>query len=417
MTADLTIFILAVTMALTVSFLCSLFESVLLSVSTTDIAEISQKNPAAGRAWQSFKENISKPISAILILNTLAHTIGASVAGSKFPAIFGPKYIAVFSIVFSFAMIQWTEILPKTIGVRLKQRFALALAVPLGVLIRVMAPLVGLVRLLNRPFEGRKAEKKNVDASNEINILARFAALNREINEDQGRIIAQSMALSKTRVADIMIPRGEIRTFSTKMNLAEALVEAHIVHHTRFPLAEDGDPDRIIGYVNFKDIVSALQINPRDPTLRGILRPIIEVKPADSLTSLLTRLTRSYQHIAVVRSDAGRTEGLVTLEDLIEFMVGKLQDEYDFLPQHCYQIADNRYIVGGGATLNYLRGKCGEAFLPALERSLHDWLSEKFGSTPTPERKHREGSTVFTVRKIRNGRIHEVIVDHIQDPA
>lgn len=405
------LFVTAVLTALLVSFLCSVLESTLLSVSTTDIAAIAQRSSRAAKAWQNFKENLHRPISAVLILNTLAHTIGASVAGSEFPKLFGPQYIGLFSLLFSFAMIQWTEILPKTLGARYKRTLAPFMVVPLEVLIRLMAPVVALIHLLNRPFEGRKETKQRLDAAQEIGLLARFAAFNRQINEDQGRIIAKSMALSKTRVAEIMIPRSEMRCLSTSMDLAEALVEAHIHHHTRFPLAEDGDPDRIIGYVNFKDIVSALQINPKDPSLRGIQRPILVVSPDDTLTALLTRLTRSYQHIAVVRSASGRTEGLVTLEDLIEFIVGELEDEYDHLPQHCYRIADHRYIVGGGLTLDELRKRTGFEEIPAGDHSLHDWLTERFQGPPAVERQHRQGAVLVTVRKVRNGRIHEVVVD------
>jgi CBS domain containing-hemolysin-like protein len=406
----MTVFVVAVILALSVSFVCSMLESSLLSLSTTDIADISQKKPAVARIWTGFKNNIQRPIAVILILNTIAHTIGATVSGAKFTELFGPQWVGLYSVVFSFVMIQWTEILPKTWGVRYTKSLAPITAYPMQFMIRLLSPLVWLTRILNRPFEGRKGQKQELNALQEINILTRFAALNRQLNQDQGNIIQKSIALSHASVSDIMVKKDGVRFLSTKMTLMEALIEAHIVHHTRFPLIEGDDTEKVIGYVNFKDIVSALQINPQDPSLRGILRPILTVRVTDTLTALLTTLTSSSQHIAVVRSESGRLEGLVTLEDLIEFLFGKLQDEYDNLPTYRYQIAGNRWLLGGGVTLAQARELAGTG-IPASDRTVNDWVHGCVPGGIAVEQKCPLGDFSLIIRKIRNGKIYEVILE------
>jgi len=279
-----------------------------------------------------------------------------------------------------------------------------------------LAPIVWLTRILNRPFEGRKGQKQELDAVQEINILTRFAALNRQLNQDQGKIIEKSIALSRASVSDIMVRKDGVRFLSTRMTLMEALIEAHIVHHTRFPLIEGDDREKVIGYVNFKDIVSALQINPQNPSLRGILRPILSVRITDTLTSLLTALTSSSQHMALVRSESGQIEGLVTLEDLIEFLFGKLQDEYDNLPTYRYQIAENRWLLGGGVTLAQAVELAGSG-LPPLERTVNEWIQEKIPDGIAVEKKCPMENFTFIIRKIRNGKISEVILEKNQPLA
>jgi putative hemolysin len=199
------------------------------------------------------------------------------------------------------------------------------------------------------------------------------------------------------------------------MDLAAALIEAHIYHHTRFPLIDEGI-DKIIGYVNFKDIVSALQINPQNPSLRGIVRPIMFVQKEESLTSLLAKLTKTYQHIAVVQDEKNTTIGLVTLEDVIEFMMGEIQDEYESLPTIRYQIAENRFLAGGGVTLSELK-KAFNIDLPDSPVTIHEWLFEKMNRIIQVEKTFTCGTAIFIIRKIRGAKIWEVIVDTNLAPA
>jgi putative hemolysin len=252
-----------------------------------------------------------------------------------------------------------------------------------------------------------------VDALNDIMILAHFASLQNMISKEQEKIVSRSIGLAKTKVEDIMVPRNEIKHLSTKMTLAQALVEAHISHHTRFPLADQEQGGDIIGYVNFKDIVSALQLNPKDPSLKGICRPILSVASGETLNQLLNQLTKSYQHIAAVKDGAGNTIGLVTLEDIVESIIGELSDEYDILPDYCYQIAENRFVVGGGAALSLLNRQVDASF-PDQALSVNDWIIRNHKPVPKPEDTVQLGPLTLLVRKVSRGNIHELVVEKNQ---
>lgn len=412
----MTFFFLTVAVALSVSFLCSLLEACLLSLSLTDIAKISEHKPHIASIWKKFKDNIQRPIAVILIINTFAHTIGAAVSGSQFHELFGAKWVGLYSIVFSIFMIQFTEILPKTYGIKYNKFFAGLIAVPLNLLTRAFTPVVFLMQMINRPFEGKKKMSTQVDALNDIQVLAHFASLQNIISKEQEKIVSRSILLAGKKVEDIMVPRSEMKTLSTNMTLSQALIEAHISHHTRFPLADPDPSGEVIGYVNFKDIVSALQLNPKDPSLKGIKRPIAVVRNDESISELLNKLTKGYQHIAVVKDRLDKTLGLITMEDIVETIVGDLNDEYDILPDYCYQIAENRFVVGGGALLSKLKSEVDPDF-PDRPVFVNDWIIKEYKPDPKPEDKIDYRDMTLMVRKVSRSQIHEIVIERKTDAS
>ncbi len=402
--------LLCVGLVIGISFLCSLTEACLLSLSLADIAQLADKKPYAAEQMRRLRETIERPIAAILIVNNLANIVGAALAGVLFADLFGHKWVGVFSFFLALAIIQWSEYLPKTLGVLYKRSLAAVVALPLTLITRGLGPLVFLLDRVSLPFQGRNRRKIAPDALNEIVVLTRFASFNNLISREQLDIVARSIKLSGALVRDIMVAREEIKFLSAGMSMADALVEAHIHHHTRYLLIEGQDLDRVLGFVNVKDIVSALQINPADPSLKGIMRPAPVVRDSQPAPQLLNIMTKGYQHMAVVKNDAGRTVGLVTLEDVVEAIVGNIDDEYDRLPAYVYRIAEGRFLAGGGISLAALKEQTGlEVPEPAL--CLHDWLGTLTSAAPAIEQKIGYQNLVFTIRKLRRSKIHEVIVD------
>ncbi len=404
------VFFSAVIFAFLISFICSILEATLLSLSFADIAEINGKNVKIAGIWRGFKGNIQRPIAVILIVNTIAHTVGATISGSKFTEIFNPAYITFFSVFFSFGMILWTEILPKTLGVRYNKKIAVIIAVPLSVMVKVFNPLVAFFQFLNKPFEGKNTEKEN-DALQEINILAQFAAFNNQISKKEQQIISKGIKLSEIKVEEIMIKKEEMNCLSSKMSLVEALVEAHIHRHTRFPLIEGDDKNKIEGYINFKDIVSALHINPRNATLKGISRPVMTIYAKDSTVTLLNKLTSYYQHIAIVKNDKNEVIGAVTLEDVIETIVGEIGDEYDVMAEYIHKISDDSYIASGGALVD----KIFQVFKieETKNKTIDEWFREIKKNMVNLEEKIEYKDIRVTVKKIRRNRIAEVLIEKI----
>jgi CBS domain containing-hemolysin-like protein len=396
--------------SLAISFCCSFLEACLLSLSLADIAAIGERHPKAAVIWHRFKENVQRPIAVILIINTVANAGGSMLAGAQFHHLYGPRWIPAFSLFVSLIIIQWSEILPKTLGVKFNRHMAPYIAWPLSLMVTLLKPIIWLIQFLNRPFAGQKQTSGAQNAVEDISVLTRFAALNQLISRDQERIVERSMKLSKRLVSDIMVKRGEMITLTTSMSLMDALVLAHIHHHTRFPLVDKEKGDAVIGYVNFKDIVSALQLNRQNPTLRGICRPILEVDAAQKLSAVMNQLIKSYQHIALAKGKAGEVLGVITLEDIVESIVGAINDEYDILPDYCYPISDTRHVVGGGIRLNALRQQIA-AELPGGEETLNDWLLKQFPKRPKAEDKTTQGAFTFIVRKVSRSKIREIIVE------
>ncbi|MFM7050545.1 MAG: CNNM domain-containing protein, partial [Planctomycetota bacterium] len=219
----MTLFVTALAIALGVSFVCSLLEAALLSLTPSQIARMSQRHPAAAAAWQGFKRNIERPIAVILILNTTAHTIGASMAGAQFDELYGSDLLWVFSIAFTLVMLQFTEILPKTIGVRLNTVLAPWMAAPLQALVLVFTPLIVVLHWINRPFEGRRRAGAERSATvDEIAALAAMARMSKDIGAHQERIILGAARLSQRKVRDLMIPNEQVVMLSDDLSLPKA---------------------------------------------------------------------------------------------------------------------------------------------------------------------------------------------------
>lgn len=408
------IFIFSVGSALSVSFLCSLMEATLLSLTPSQVAEISTRHPRIGGIWQRFKANIERPIAAVLILNTAAHTIGATVAGSQFDELFGDQWIWVFSILFTLVMLQYTEVLPKTLGVHFNQRLAMWIAGPLTLGVRLFTPLIHVLHVLNRPFEAPRSTTRRTAALEEITSLAAMARISRDIGAHQERIIQRTARLSAVSARRVMIPMEQVSVLSTSQTLHQAVIAAHIDAHTRYPICQDGDRDRVVGYVNFKEMIYYMSTNPIDPSLKGIVRPVHFVDPEKSASELLKTYIDQHEHMAIVRDGQDRCLGLITLEDLIEELVGELEDEFDRLPRHIHALTSGIWMFGGGVPVNEVFNKLGGRPPPASD-SLALWLERELGRAPLPGASVQSGGFEFVVRRVRRGRVFEVSARSIRD--
>lgn len=402
----MTIFVVSVAVALCISFICSLMEAALLSLTPSQVADLSTRHPQIGTIWRGFKTNIERPIAVILILNTAAHTIGAAVAGSQFDELFGDQWIWLFSILFTFAMLQYTEILPKTLGVYFNRTIAIWIARPLFLAIRVLTPVIHVLHLLNRPFEGRRTEKRPPATLEEITSLAMMARLSKHIGPHQERIINRAAKLSQTSVRQVMIPIEQVSMLSTAQTLNQALIAAHIDAHTRFPVCECDDRTRVLGYINFKEMIYYMSTNPSDPSLKGIIRPVHFVDPSSSASDLLKTFIDQHEHMAIVRDGEGRSLGLITLEDLIEEMVGELEDEFDRLPRHVHSLSGGTWMFGGGVPTSEVAAKLGGQPM-AAGGTLAAWLERALGQPPKPGQVLRHDGMEFMVRRVRRGRVFE----------
>ena len=407
--ASVTLLIITVVITMSASFFCSLLEACLMSLSLADIAKISEKRQLIGSIWRDFRDNIQKPIATILIINTFANTVGAALCGTMFSDLYGVKWVWLFSIVFSLMIILWSEILPKTLGYQYNKFVAMWFGIPIKTVVIGMTPVVWVTQFLTRPFTGRRRETA-ADALGDINVLTRFAALNNLISKEQARLVMRSIGLSRSKVADIMMKRDQIKYLSDTMSLTDALIAAHLHYHTRYPIVEGGDMDRIVGYVNFKDIVIALHINPKDPSLRGIMRPMLSVDDAENASAVLNKLILGHHHIAVARDAAGKVSGLVTLEDIIEEVFGEIQDEFDILPRFVRALPEGRYLAGGATPMSELRLKVCADF-PDEPATVDAWIRGQSKKAVARNVRISTANYEFVIAKVRRSKIHEVIIE------
>ncbi len=349
-------------------------------------------------------------LGALAYADDVADLVGRVRGLAPFSRQIGPGAVVLLT---TYLSIVAGELVPKTMALRAPERIAAAVAPWLRVFVRLAVPAVWFLgfstRLLTRGLRLGGPKQEEADWRDEILFLVRLAAARREISSEQERILARTMGLSTVRACDVMIPSRDTKTLSTSMTMTQALIEAHTHHHTRFPLV-NGDSDSVIGYVNFKDIVSALQVNPGEPSLRGICRPIMRVSRDDSAAELLPRMIRQYQHVALVTDPAGAPLGLVFMEDIVETIVGDIYDEYDLLPSYVYAITDTRFMVGGGTRVHALREKLGLE-LPDLDEPVSQWLKEITERPPKVEDRIRWKGCLFIPRRISRSEIREVIVE------
>jgi putative hemolysin len=404
-----TLLIVSLVLALSVSALCSLLEATLLSFTPSQVAELASRQPGIGAVWQRFKHNIERPIAVILLINTAAHTIGATMAGAQFELVFGDHGVLAFSLVFTYVMLQFTEILPKTLGVLHSHRIAPVIALPLALLVRLLSPVLWVINLINRPFEGR-ARSETPTPLEEIAALAGLARLSRHISSHQERVIKGATQLSDKRVGDVMIPLEQIAFLSTTQTPTEALVAAYLDPHTRFPISEGEDRDRILGYVNLKELIYLLHANAEADSLRGIIRPVHFVMLDGPAGELMHVFIERHEHMAIVQDGNGKTVGLVTFEDVVEELVGEIEDEFDRLPRHLHPLSDGAWMAGGGLPVVELAQRTGLALPDAQQGSTSAWLIRRLGRTPRTNETLRLEGAELTVRRLRRGCVFEVSV-------
>ena len=406
-------FIGSVMTALVFSHCCSLMEAALLSLSPSQLAEINRTAPRTGKWAIALKQDIDKPLAVILIINTAAHTIGAAVAGASLNALFGGRYMWLFSLIFTLLMVQYTELLPKTLGVRFNAGVMMVCAPVLHVLLYVFKPFIKVARWFNKPFERRKPEQPTT--ADEISALASLARSSQTISSRQERIIKMVPHLSEKTARDVMLDVENISFLTADQTLTEAMNATANDFHTRYPVCEEDNKNEVLGYVNFKELVAIHRSHPGTVKVNDILRPIPFSEPDDTAAELLEHLTSQNCHITIVRDPKTKTTlGLVTLEDIIEELLGDLDDEFDPLPRTFYSPGENFWVVGGGVPLRLL-ARDTHLDLPLRAEPAGVWVSRILDRPVRVGDVIRHGNAEFYVRKIRRGQAWEFNLKRIKE--
>ncbi|MEM7352863.1 MAG: hemolysin family protein [Acidobacteriota bacterium] len=323
----MTLLIVYVSLALGVSFLCSVMEAVLLSMTPSFVAQQEKANPRLGARLKSFKDDVDRPLAAILSLNTIAHTVGAAGAGAQAADIYGEAYVGVISAILTLLILVLSEIIPKTLGAVYWRQLTPTVVRILVPTIISMWPLVKMSQGLTRLLASGK--KHAVISREELTALADLGAQEGVVHEDESRIVRNLFRLSKVRVRDIMTPRTVVHALPSSQTVAEALAAHPEIRFSRLPIYGENRDD-ILGFV-LKNELLLHAAEGRGETKVSELSRSLEAVPQDlPLRDLFERLMGDRSHIALVVDEYGGTSGIVTMEDLLETLLGlEIVDEAD----------------------------------------------------------------------------------------
>lgn len=314
------VFILSCSVAIIVSFLCSLSEAVLLSSNSAKMHRSDEEETPSIKVWQSMKKNIGRPIAAILILNTIAHTGGATIAAGAFHEIYGERWLWLFSVVFTMVILFGTEILPKLIGVSYSDRLIPFLVKPLLWCCRLLMPVIWLSDFMAKRFHTR--HENDAITAPQIVSLVNLAHSKKLIAGEQEQIIVNTMELHSNCVESIMIPREQVAFLQWESPIEEIAKIFEETKHTRYPVSSTEQLDDAFHYINVKTILPQLR-GETSASWHEATKTVLKIPITMTIAELLKLFNDNKQHLALVVDAHEKVAGLVTFENVIYEILGK----------------------------------------------------------------------------------------------
>ncbi len=317
-----------VVLALGVSFICSILEAVFFSVTPGFIQQELSSGKKYANRLATMKANVDEPLSAILTLNTIAHTMGAAGAGAQWNLLYDNKGEAIFASILTVLVLILSEIIPKTLGAKLWRQLAGPTTSILAVMIWALTYPMKLLKLVTR-FIGGHGENHGVSRL-ELAAMAEVATLTGGIEDEESRILQNLFLFKSTKVRDIMTPRTVVYAVSDATEIDDVLQECMQKPFSRIPVYHKTS-DNMIGFILKSDLMSAkLQDETTDKKLADFIRPIKAVTSNDSIYHVFKLITQEAQHLMLVIDEFGGTEGVVSMEDVVETLLGlEIVDEAD----------------------------------------------------------------------------------------
>ncbi|MEC7583355.1 MAG: hemolysin family protein [Planctomycetota bacterium] len=373
--------VFAVSFALIASFFCSLAEATLLSVGKARVEQLVAGGSRAGRILRRFKQQPDTPIAAILILNTVAHTAGAAVAGAAFATEFGDQNDVLFVVGFTIAVLLFSEIVPKTMGVVYASRLAGPIAHTVNWLALALTPVIYLTRLLSKLFH--RGEPGDQASLEEIRLLVAAGHSEGAFGAMTADIIANATRLRELRVHHVMVARNRVSYLSATRSVQENLDRIRRTGHSRFPFSPTGELDDTKGVILTKELLFHLRDNP-EPDWDALLVPPFVVPESAQLNHVLREFQRQKRHMALVVDEYGAVQGVLTLEDVLEEIVGEIQDEQDDRDEsHMIVRPDGSVVCRGIAEVRKVFAALKLPDAPTNSQTVSGFLTDQTGEVPT----------------------------------
>lgn len=314
-------------LALGVSFLCSILEAALLSVTPSHVAKLQQDRPKVGSSLRALKSQVDRPLAAILSLNTFANTAGAAGVGAEAQRIWGSEALAIASAILTLAILIFSEILPKTLGALYWRRLTGFIAAVLPPMILILYPLVRLSEAITRALKRRRAVETM--SREEFAALARMGGEQGLFDESEMRILRNLFHFGSLRTRDIMTPRTVMFSLEENTTVRDAVAKRGSMVFSRIPIWKES-PDHVTGYVLKDQLLLRAARGELDAPLSSFAREALMVPDTVGLPALFEKLLDNREHIAVVVDEYGGVDGVVTMEDVLETLIGlEIVDEMD----------------------------------------------------------------------------------------
>lgn len=325
MTALITYFVTA----LVVSFLCSLLESVLLSISITHVSVLEKNGSHSGKIMAELKENINRPLAAILTINTVANTVGAAGVGAQTMVLYGNEWVAVASGILTLSILIFSEIIPKTIGAVYNKSLSSFTAYTVRSLMVIAYPFVVLSESMAGLIHSGENGGESKASREELLAMAEISEDEGSIDEQEGDIIENLMKLDDIAIEEVMTPRSVVFALNQNRTVGEVVEKHSPIAFSRIPVFDE-DLDNVIGLVNRYTLVNEQAEDRFDIKMSELMKPIHTVKESKSVSDVLDQFVKRRQQIFMVTDDFGTTTGLISLEDAIETLLGvEIVDEHD----------------------------------------------------------------------------------------
>lgn len=324
----MTLLFVSVLVVLVVSAFCSLSEASLYAVRRPFIKKLVEGGSPAGAVLDDFKDNMERPITAILVVNTIANTAGAAVAGAQASVFWTGRELLLFSAVFTLGVLFVSEIIPKVVGVAYSRSVAQAIALPWRAIILVLTPVTAVVVRFSRLLQPN--EPVLVAPEDEVVQIVRMSAEEGSILGIEADIVRNALNLDEITARDIMTPRTVVYRLRADTRVGELRSTVAEWHFSRIPIVDPEDPERWMGLVRAQDVLRALAQDRFDATLESLAGPLVSVPQTLRGHELLERFLSERSHLFAVVDEYGGVSGVTSLEDVLESLIGEeIVDEVD----------------------------------------------------------------------------------------
>ena len=313
-------------LSIVISGLCSTLEATLLSTPLSYITGLEEQGVKGSSRLKKLKQNPDRPISAILCLNTIANTVGASIVGSLVYEVYGDAVVGVFSTIFTLAILILSEIIPKTIGTSYWRSLALPASIIINAMIFITFPLVWILERMQKLISSKSSQ---VSVSREdISAMVSVATEEEVIETEVKKMIQNLLKLDEVTAHEIMTPSVVVEMVPGSMTIKEFYDSDNT--HSRILVYDQDNDEYVVGYVLRSEVLEKMAEDNFSAPLNDILRPILTFEEDDSVADIWEKLLEKKEHISAILDEYGSLRGIVTMEDVIETMLGQeIVDEKD----------------------------------------------------------------------------------------